>query len=283
MRRNYIRWAWLAAGSLAGSAAAAEEPTRRYAVADADLASRMLTVREIVRAPDWSNYRIYPLEARRRNQEGIVAFQITVGADGVPSRCIVFQSSGYVELDDGTCDLGMAIRFEPSTGTATFRTRLVWRLNDPTTFGPARAIARVSLANGVVRDCVLSVEGQIPREMPWVACRVIGGQGSYLFGRRPSLRRATVVLEFLPTGAAPLPSANQLGRLFAVRRTSFRLARNGDLADCQVIDERGFGTASYNYAGPCGFFLTQVWIVPGRGTEPSGSFQISVYDADDSE
>src|SRR6185369_3380519 len=67
----------------------------------------------VIRSPNWQDRRIYPRAALRYNQQGIVGVEVLIDASGVPSGCRIALSSGYVELDDGTCDLWLMVRFQP--------------------------------------------------------------------------------------------------------------------------------------------------------------------------
>ena len=56
----------------------------------------------------------YPPEALRRGQQGTVRFNVTVGTSGRVVECQVTQSSGFQELDEGTCRLARRkLRFNP--------------------------------------------------------------------------------------------------------------------------------------------------------------------------
>ena len=55
----------------------------------------------------WFSNDSYPVEARKRGQSGRVGIALTINASGQPVACDVVSSSGYAELDQGTCDLAM--------------------------------------------------------------------------------------------------------------------------------------------------------------------------------
>lgn len=81
----------------------------------------------------------YPAAALRAGERGAVGFRLSVGADGKPSGCTVFSSSGSSTLDSTTCRILMERpRFEPARdarGKATsdeVEGRIVWRLPDQT-------------------------------------------------------------------------------------------------------------------------------------------------------
>jgi len=49
--------------------------------------------------------RNYPPESLKRGEQGRVGFQLTFEADGTLTECAVSQSSGFVTLDEGTCEM----------------------------------------------------------------------------------------------------------------------------------------------------------------------------------
>ena len=56
----------------------------------------------------------YPPEALRRGQQGTVRFSVTVGTNGRVVACEITRSSGFAELDEGTCRLARRkLRFNP--------------------------------------------------------------------------------------------------------------------------------------------------------------------------
>jgi TonB family protein len=77
----------------------------------------------------------YPAEALRAGEQGTVAFQLEVGADGRVAACTVTSSSGSASLDTTTCRLlRERARFTPardSSGKAvsdTVSSRATWQL-----------------------------------------------------------------------------------------------------------------------------------------------------------
>ena len=103
-------------------------------------------LRALPSSPDWVGDDTYPPEARRREMEGQVTFEALVGADGVPKACRIVVPSPYVELDDGTCDRALTMRFHPPRNEdgeaveAAYRARLTWLISDPT-IQDAKALA----------------------------------------------------------------------------------------------------------------------------------------------
>ena len=231
---------------------------------------------KVLRSPDWSDYRLYPAEARRREQEGTVVVEALVGKDGAPRECRVSRSSGHSELDLGTCALALQMRFAPprdSEGAnveAVFRTRLVWLLERPTKLGAARLTAELTLDKGEVTGCRLSSVGAVPRVWPRLACRTLAYDAGYYLGPdRFGASRASVLLELHPAAGPPLEAATARGRLVHSRSIRFRLSRKGDPTDCVGQGPKGFGSSRI-YADPaCGLFLIQSWIKPGK--PPAGT------------
>lgn len=67
------------------------------------------------RPGDWANEEDYPAMDLRMNHEGVVRFQLAIGADGRVSGCTVIQSSGWPGLDSATCMLvSKRARFTPA-------------------------------------------------------------------------------------------------------------------------------------------------------------------------
>jgi TonB family protein len=231
---------------------------------------------ETVRAPDWSDYRLYPPEARRRGHEGTVTVEAWIGKDGIPRECRAHRSSGHADLDLGTCALILRMRFAPprdSSGQvaeATFRKTFSWLLSGPTKLGPARLTAELLLDQGRVTSCLLTRTGPVPRIWPRLACRTFAQDSEYYLGpQRLGARKATVLLELRPTVGPPLEAAPAHGRLVASRAIRFRLNRKGDPVDCTGLREEGFGRPRIYEDPACGLFLIQSWIKPGR--PPTGT------------
>lgn len=83
----------------------------------------------------WATNDDYPPTARRARQEGQVGFLITVGPDGGVAECRVVSSSGFPDLDDGTCPLmRRRARFAPARNaagesvTGYYLSRLMWKI-----------------------------------------------------------------------------------------------------------------------------------------------------------
>jgi protein TonB len=77
----------------------------------------------------------YPAEALRKHHEGRVTVKLNIGTDGLVHGCSVTRSSGYPELDKGTCDiLRDSARFNPARDSLgnpaedTYTQTIEWRL-----------------------------------------------------------------------------------------------------------------------------------------------------------
>jgi TonB family protein len=224
-------------------------------------------------APDWSDYRLYPPVARRRELEGVVTVETRVGADGTPRACRILGSSGHVELDDGTCDLALRMRFAPprrpdgTAAEAAYRARISWLLADPTTFGPGRFTIALDVAGGLVTGCRTERSDAVPREWPRYACRVMDSTVSHYFGDSlATARRATILLDLVPRGMEP-PAPAPPGRLVARRRTEFEVTRGGKLRNCRTTLDEGFAPLLRDHSGPCSLFLTRAWLRRGKGRD----------------
>ena len=57
---------------------------------------------------------VYPPEARRRGQEGLVILQVLISGEGLPQRVEMVQSSGYALLDAAALEAVRQWRFSPA-------------------------------------------------------------------------------------------------------------------------------------------------------------------------
>lgn len=237
-------------------------------------------------APDWSDYRLYPPAALDLEQEGRVGVETLIGGDGVPRACRVVRSSGYAELDRGSCNLTNLLRFEPIRDgdgrplQSVYRRTFLWLLSDPTPFAVAQVTADIFLTQGRVAKCTLSSEGPVPVEWTKLPCRNIANEIDYYLGaRRLSARHARIVFEVVPTGSAAPTPLEALPPPAAEWRSEFGLTSNGDVRDCSKLVDRGFGPPSANQQSPCGFFLTRTWFAPVAATDvpATGIFALRVY------
>lgn len=238
-----------------------------------------------ISAPDWADYRLYPPAALELDQQGRVAVDSLVSPEGVPVACRVRSSSGYAELDVGTCNIMNLLRFAPARDAegnpvpSVYRRSFLWLESEPTPFAAARMIVRLKLAGGKVRECILDEQGGAPPDWSKLACRKIGASLDYYLGaRRADARRAIVEFEVMPTGSSLAGGATRPEPPAAEWRSEFGLAPNGDVRDCRNVVDRGFGPASENDQSPCGFFLTRAWFSPAGPEGPNtGTYRLRVY------
>jgi TonB family protein len=242
-----------------------------------------MPLRALPSSPDWVGDDAYPPEAHRQEMEGQVSFETLVGTDGVPMACRILVPSPHVLLDDGTCNRAMTMRFEPPRNAAgqrieaSYRARLTWLMSDPTMFAPALLTAELRLSNGEASDCRLTRTGRVPREWMRFACITLVGERVHFLGEHlANARRATILVEMQPDGAAPIAEAGAPGQLIARRRTTFRVDRDGDVSDCRTVIDHGFGPRALDYSGDCGLFLTQSWLERGAAEDSPGSGAIEI-------
>jgi TonB family protein len=257
------------------------EAARRYPVGPPPPDWPSGRVGRVVTAPDWADYHIYPPAAYGLDEQGRVRVAMRVGTDGRPLACRVTRSSGYVELDDGTCDLTMTMRFAPGAGPpaeAFYSVQLRWELTDPIPLAPARAVVQLDLAGGHVVACRLQ-PGDVPAGWARDLCPLFTNRTGYFLGPAGTrARHASIVVQLRPTGdAAPLPPP-PAGRLVAGSRTEFALTADGDFTDCRTI-AHGFGTTINIYWGNCSPALLALWFGPPEAPDAphGGTLELSVY------
>src|SRR3546814_14721975 len=62
----------------------------------------------------WVTSYDYPASEMREEREGTAGFRLTIGTDGLPTRCEITAPSGHADLDAATCRLIMErARFTP--------------------------------------------------------------------------------------------------------------------------------------------------------------------------
>jgi len=123
---------------------------------------------------NWFPQDIYPVEAKRKGEQGRVVVQLSVDKSGGATACRVIESSGSKPLDARTCELALAnARFVPALDTngnptdATFTLPGVrWALaTDPTT---------IDVADGPVSTS-RDVEIMVNSQGLGVSCRALSG------------------------------------------------------------------------------------------------------------
>ncbi|WP_162875473.1 energy transducer TonB [Sphingomonas crusticola] len=233
--------------------------------------------------PDWSDYHTYPPAARRRNQEGRVVAALRVDPAGIPAECRIETSSGHPELDAGTCELMMSMRFDPAQGAdgkpifSTFRRGMRWILGDPRPFASSALEARLQLERGELRQCEISqASGAYVALWSMTACSFFRDTAHYLGAHATTAQAATIAVRLDagdqdPLLNAPWPS----GQLIAQQRVTFTVNKEGDPSDCQTVEDRGFGPKGLNTLASCGRLLSDLWLKKATGRQ--GTFETRVY------
>ncbi|MEO9133126.1 MAG: energy transducer TonB [Sphingomonas sp.] len=114
------------------------QPERRFPLAGADGADRLIPNAEPAGSPAfWFSNDDYPIDARRRNEEGRVMVRLKIDRHGVPRACAIISSSGSITLDNVTCDLAMRRgRFVPARNAhgkaawSRWTSGIRWQLTD---------------------------------------------------------------------------------------------------------------------------------------------------------
>jgi TonB family protein len=116
-------------------------------------------------AQPWMSFDDYPTDAIRREQRGVVSFQLKVSAGGRATACEVTESSGSAILDKETCSLAIRrIRFAPSSkgeeaqGLRVYQSAAAWSLPpDGVTISFDRLFEVKKLPQGYVRPVSMRV------------------------------------------------------------------------------------------------------------------------------
>jgi TonB family protein len=283
MSRNFINMtaaaliAWCATASAQTAGLPVSPPAPPLAPWPTSIPGRMLS------SPDWSDYRIYPVAAQRKNAEGVVVSEILIATDGKPIECRIVQSSGSPDLDGGTCDLMMKMRFEPARDTSgsatrsTYRRRLTWLLTDPRPFASSAIEAQVHLEADGSRQCQISgAEGAYSVAWSVVACRFFGETGYYFNTYAVGAHRFVITVR-LDAGdqsdflIRPWPK----GKMIAQEKVAFEINKTGDPSGCKAELQWGFGTRGPNNLSPCGPLLSSLWL--GDAFQKQGSIETRVY------
>lgn len=101
-------------------------------------------------APDpaaWVTAGDYPARAMMEGRTGVTGFRLTVGADGLPTRCEITSSSGHKDLDAATCRTVMRrARIRPwrnergEAASVIFSSRVNWTIFHDQDDEPAAAL-----------------------------------------------------------------------------------------------------------------------------------------------
>jgi len=240
----------------------------------------------IIATPDWSDYRIYPKDALKKDQQGRVRPELWIGRDGRPKACRILSSSYYPELDAGTCKLMMQMRFEPVQDTegrpveSHYSRFASWRLTEEVPFQSGRLRARIGLAGGHVQDCGIErSDGPYTQNWSGSACSILSDRSYYFANRANDSLTAIIEVRLDANDQLPLlQEAWPVGTVIASEKVSFVINASGDASECTAIESHNFGPRGLNNLSPCGRLLSVIWFAPPeqRGTERRGSFETRV-------
>lgn len=238
----------------------------------------------VLATPDWSDYRLYPVAARQRDQEGRVATQLLVDPQGRPSACRIAQSSGFAALDDGTCALMMTMRFDPARDAdgravaSVFARRVGWLLTSRRAFGSSLvtvAFDRVGDARPTCR--VVAAEGPYAALWSATACSVVVDTGYVLHAAPPGSGTFLMTTRLdagdaSPIAARPWPD----GTPIAEETIDFTVGDDGSPGQCTARSASGWGPRGLNNLSPCDRLLSQLWL---KGKGQTGVLRSRVYRA----
>ena len=243
------------------------------------------TLPQLISSPDWSDFRIYPKAALDRQQEGRVQARIIIGVDGVPKRCQITSPSNFKELDAGTCDLMMKMRFKPardSKGVPVqrgYERPFEWRLTEPAPFEPGALSLSAQIRNGLLKTCdVLRVSG--PYEDIWrrTACSFLTDTPYFFRASAISSANAVVEVRVDPQDASQKgPAAESADTPAAAERIGFDIDGGGNPVNCRSLEQFGFGPRGLNNLSPCGRFLSSLWFEVTPGMTKHGTIETRVY------
>jgi hypothetical protein len=192
----------------------------------------------------WFSDSDYPAVAVQREASGTVGWRLAIGADGVPTGCII-TSPADPDLDQATCRILMSrAHFSPARDrdgrpvAGSFAGRIRWVL-PPAQEGPPPFVA-VHVATMEARDangnitCSISVNGAgfMPRSSG--ECGFLAGSGAEAALRSPGTPDA-LILTYVstPEGTAPAPGNEEMGSSLVYEDTArLVIASDGTLTAC---------------------------------------------------
>ena len=231
----------------------------------------------IISSPDWADYNIYPPAARRADQEGKVRSLLLIDENGRTIDCVVVVSSGFRELDEGTCERMRAVRFVPAMvdGKRVQSSRslaISWVLGDQIALSRSRATATLKLAEGRIASCTLTTEG--PHFQPYErsGCIPLDAQIATLASLK-GRDMVRVELDVIPKGES---FTEPRERPWARQRVSFEVNAKGDPVNCITLlregDARLLGS---DQSSTCSDQLRRLWFdAPADKEQISGLFEI---------
>lgn len=237
--------------------------------------------------PDWSDPRLYPMSAQKKNEEGSLSAALLVGSNGVPQDCRILKSSTFADLDAGTCKLMMQMRFEPAHDArgdpipSAYSRDVNWLLIDPRPFASSTLKMRASISDGRQISCQV-VGGEGPYVLAWstLACPLLKDL-PYYFGAHAS-KRANVSVEFrldAGDGALFLNRPWDAAPLIASEKVSFSVDKEGEPSECTTLSTNGFGPRNPTDTSPCPSLLGLLWFYPPEPNAPprKGFLETRVY------
>lgn len=194
----------------------------------------------------------YPAAAVQRQAQGTVSFTLVVNRQGVPSRCIIDQSSSDADLDRTTCAILMRVRFAPARtarGRAVegrFSNQIRWVLPERTLLPPGTVPLlpfRTTTIGGIRAGefyCRTVMDDQPLPAAALVFCGpldvVDGGQGVLrALGRDAELTRVSLME---PDNARPPIDPGDHGELIVELAARLTISPDGRVADCRTIQRR---------------------------------------------
>lgn len=209
----------------------------------------------------------YPAEALRVAAQGTVGFRLSIDERGMPTGCVVEQSSGVPSLDAATCSIMLArARFHPArdqrgtavAGTHVSRIRWVTQVAERNLFGlePVRVLNRqiVEFGDMVLCEAALGVDSrralggcnlEYPTQEVWNFARGHLGHRVYLSDS----------IAIAPA-ASSLPAETNLllGDRYMQLEARITVRADGSVRDCEVISRSGAPPRGLTTPNVCGFY-----------------------------
>jgi TonB family protein len=244
----------------------------------------------VLTSPDWSDSRTYPPIALDKDEQGSVLAETLIDSKGQPQACRVVKSSDFPELDSGSCERLMQMRFEPArdgNGKAIpsrYVKSLNWRLTDAFPFASATLRIHLRIEDQHLASCEVQ-GGEGPYVQLWAesACSYLTDV-PYFFGSH-SRETADATLEIrldAGDGSPSLQSPWVSGSTVAVQKISFAISPTGEPINCTPLENRGFGPRGMMTLSPCGPLLQILYfqrppLQQGQPPERHGTFETRVY------
>lgn len=146
------------------------------------LVSTALTGATPVGSPGkWMTDQDYPSSAKKRGEQGTVAFTLLVSPDGTPVRCEITRSSNYADLDEKSCSiLIQRAKFNPARdaeGNALhtyYRSFMYWAFSRPTSLRYSADLAlQVDKIPGGAKEKIISILIKTDVEGHVLACNSV--------------------------------------------------------------------------------------------------------------